>query len=108
VPELHRGVDIAVPIGSEVRAMAPGKVRFAGEQSGYGNVIWVDHGGEVLTVYGHLSRLYVRAGDVVGSRDVLGLSGDTGDVTAPHLHFEVWRWGRERDPAPLLGGYPAR
>ena len=106
VPEVHRGVDIAVPIGSEVRAMAPGTIRFAGAQSGYGNVIWVDHGGEVLTVYAHLSQLYVRAGEVVGNRDVLGLSGDTGDVTAPHLHFEVWRWGRERDPVPLLGGDP--
>jgi murein DD-endopeptidase MepM/ murein hydrolase activator NlpD len=106
LPEVHRGVDIAVPIGTQVRTMAPGTVRFAGVQSGYGNVVWVDHGGEVLSIYGHLSRIYVRAGEVVPGGAALGLSGDTGDVTSPHLHFEVWRWGRERDPVPLLGGYP--
>jgi murein DD-endopeptidase MepM/ murein hydrolase activator NlpD len=108
LPEVHRGVDIAVPIGTEVRPMAPGTIRFAGVQSGYGNVIWVDHGGEVLTVYGHLSVMNVQVGDVVRGSDVLGLSGNSGDVTSPHLHFEVWRWGRERDPVPLLGGYPGR
>jgi murein DD-endopeptidase MepM/ murein hydrolase activator NlpD len=106
LPELHRGVDIAVPIGTQVRTMAPGTIRFAGVQSGYGNVVWVDHGGEVLSVYGHLSEIHVRQGEVVDVGTLLGLSGDTGDVTAPHLHFEVWRWGRERDPVALLGGYP--
>ena len=106
VPDLHRGIDIAVPTGTEVRAMAPGTVRFAGVQEGYGNVVWLDHGGEVLSVYAHLSEIRVSLGQVVGSRAVLGLSGMTGNATAPHLHFEVWRWGLERDPVPLLGGYP--
>ena len=107
LPEVHRGVDIAVPEGTEVRAMAAGRVRFAGAMAGYGNVIWIDHGGEVLTVYAHLSRLLVHDGDVVGSRAVIGLSGSTGDTTGPNLHFELWRWGRERDPVPLLGGRPS-
>jgi murein DD-endopeptidase MepM/ murein hydrolase activator NlpD len=106
LPEVHRGVDIVVPEGTEVRTMAPGRVRFAGTMSGYGNVVWMDHGGEVLTVYAHLSRLLVRTGDVVGGRAVIGLSGATGDATGPHLHFELWRWGWERDPVPLLGGKP--
>ena len=106
LPEVHRGVDIVVPEGTEVRTMAPGRVRFAGTMSGYGNVVWMDHGGEVLTVYAHLSQLLVRTGDVVGSRAVIGLSGATGDATGPHLHFELWRWGWERDPVPLLGGRP--
>ena len=105
-PEVHRGIDIAVPTGTEVRAMAPGRVRFAGVQSGYGNVVWIDHGGTVLTVYAHLSELHVRTGEVLPTHAVIGLSGATGDATAPHLHFEVWRWGRERDPVPLLGGFP--
>jgi len=105
-PGLHRGVDIAVPTGTPIHTMAPGTVRFAGVQSGYGNVVWVDHGGQVLTVYAHLSEIHVRAGEALRSRAVIGLSGASGNATAPHLHFEVWRWGRERDPVALLGGFP--
>ena len=106
LPEVHRGVDIDVPTGTEVRTMAPGRVLFAGTMTGYGNVVWIEHGGEVLTLYAHLSELWVRAGDGVEGRTVVGLSGATGDATGPHLHFELWRWGRERDPVPLLGGPP--
>jgi murein DD-endopeptidase MepM/ murein hydrolase activator NlpD len=105
-PEIHRGVDIAVPTGTEVRTMAPGRVRSAGVQGDYGNVVWIDHGGEVISLYAHLSELRVRTGDAVGSGEVIGLSGATGNATAPHLHFEVWRWGQERDPVPLLGRQP--
>ena len=106
VPGIHRGVDLAVPTGTPVRCMAPGRVRFAGVQRGFGNVVWVDHGGQVLTVYAHLSSIQVKAGESVAGGQVLGLSGSTGDATAPHLHFEIWRWGREVDPVPLLGGFP--
>lgn len=105
-PDLHRGVDIAVPHGTEVRTMAPGRVRFAGVMGGYGNVVWVDHGGEVLTVYAHLSEIRVREGDRLESRQVIGLSGASGNAVGPHLHFEIWRWGREVDPVQLLGGPP--
>ena len=105
-PEIHRGVDLSVPEGTEVRAMAPARVRFAGVQSGFGNVVWLDHGGEVLTVYAHLSAIRVRTGDKVEGHDVVGLSGSTGDARGAHLHFEIWRWGREVDPVPLLGGRP--
>ena len=108
LPGIHRGVDIGVPEGTEVHTMAPGRVRFAGTMAGYGNVVWMDHGGAVLTIYAHLSRLMVQTGDVVGSRAVIGLSGATGEATGPHLHFEVWRWGGERDPVQLLGRRPAR
>jgi murein DD-endopeptidase MepM/ murein hydrolase activator NlpD len=106
LPEVHRGVDIYVPSGTDIRAMAPGRVRFAGMQGSYGNVVWMDHGGGVVTVYAHLSETLVKAGDVVEGHAVVGLSGATGDVTGPHLHFELWRWGHERDPVPLLGGPP--
>ncbi|MDP2957550.1 MAG: M23 family metallopeptidase [Longimicrobiales bacterium] len=105
-PDLHRGVDLGVAGGTPVKAMAPGRVRFAGVQSGFGNVVWLDHGGAVLTVYAHLSRVGVRTGGAVRGGEVIGLSGSSGDVTAPHLHFEIWRWGREVDPVPLLGGRP--
>lgn len=106
VPGIHRGVDLAVPTGTPVHSMAPGRVRFAGVQRGYGNVVWVDHGGDVLSVYAHLSSISVQAGERVAGGQVLGLSGSSGDATAPHLHFEIWRWGREMDPVPLLGGFP--
>jgi murein DD-endopeptidase MepM/ murein hydrolase activator NlpD len=105
-PDLHRGVDLDVPTGTPVRAMAQARVRFAGVMRGFGNVIWLDHGGAILTVYAHLSDIRVREGETVRGGQVIGLSGATGDVTTPHLHFEVWRWGHEVDPIPLLGGRP--
>lgn len=106
LPDLHRGVDIAVPAGTPVLAMAPGRVRYAGAMRGFGQVVWLEHGGQVLTVYAHLSSIEVRPGESVGARQRLGLSGSSGNAEAPHLHFEVWRWGREVDPVPLLGGPP--
>lgn len=106
LPDLHRGVDIQVPTGTPVRAMAPGVVRFAGTMAGYGQVVWLDHGGDVLSVYAHLSRIDVRRTEPVGHRQIVGLSGASGNVSGPHLHFEVWRWGRQADPVPLLGGRP--
>lgn len=106
LPQHHRGVDIRVPTGTEVRPMAPGHVRFAGTMGGYGRVVWIDHGGEVLTVYAHLSEIRVRAGDRVDRGRIVGLSGSSGNASAPHLHFEVWRWGLQQDPVVLLGGFP--
>ena len=106
IPDVHRGVDFSVPTGTLVHAMSGGRVRYAGTQSGYGTVVWIDHGGEVLTVYAHLSSLRVATGEPVVAGQVIGLSGASGNVTGPHLHFEIWRWGRPVDPVPLLGGRP--
>jgi murein DD-endopeptidase MepM/ murein hydrolase activator NlpD len=103
---IHRGVDISVPTGTPVRAMAPGVVEFAGRMSGYGQVVIVDHGQGVRTVYGHLSEIRVRTGDEIPARPIIGLSGASGRVTGEHLHFEVLRRGRAEDPVPLLGGVP--
>lgn len=107
LPEIHRGVDIAVPAGTRVRPMAPGRVRWAGTMEGFGRVVWVEHGGSVITVYAHLSRIDVRTGQRVDRDDLLGLTGRSGEAAGAHLHFEIWRWGREVDPVPLLGGRPA-
>ena len=106
-PDVHQGVDFSVPTGTPVHAMASGRVRFAGVMRGFGNVVWLDHEAGILTVYAHLSRIEVREGDSVRTGQQLGLSGATGEVTAPHLHFEVWRWGRPVDPVAILGGRPA-
>ncbi len=108
LPEIHRGVDLRAPEGTEVRAMMDGGVRFSGTMGGYGQVIWLDHGRDILTVYAHLSERRVRTRDRVRGGEVIGLSGMTGSATAPHLHFEVWRRGQPVDPVPLLGGAPGR
>lgn len=106
LPEIHRGVDLAVPEGTPVRAMAPGTVRFAGELGGYGKAVILHHRGGWSTLYAHLSRIDVRAGQRIGSGTTLGLSGGTGEASAPHLHFETRLAGRPYDPVPLLGGPP--
>jgi murein DD-endopeptidase MepM/ murein hydrolase activator NlpD len=105
-PDLHRGVDLDVPTGTQVQAMASGRIRFAGTMRGFGSVVWIDHGAGLLSIYAHLSQIGVSAGQSVRTGDRIGLSGASGEVTAPHLHFEVWRWGRPVDPVPILGGKP--
>lgn len=105
-PEVHRGVDVSVPTGTPVHAMAPGLVEFAGVMRGFGRVVILNHGGGVRSLYAHLSEVQVRTGDEVDGHSVIGLSGSSGDATGPHLHFEVWRYGRPVDPVPLLGGFP--
>jgi len=69
-------------------------------------VVVLQHGANVRTLYAHLSKLNVRAGQRVTARDVIGLSGRSGNATGPHLHFEIRRWGRPEDPVTLLGGPP--
>ena len=86
--------------------MADGRVRFAGTMAGYGTVIWVDHPGGVTSVYGHLSELSVAEGAAVDGNTPIGLSGNSGNATGPHLHFEVWKGGKEQDPVRMLGGRP--
>ena len=105
-PDLHRGIDFGVPTGTPIAAMADARVRFAGVMSGFGNVVWLDHGMGLLSVYAHLSEIRVREGEQVRRGALIGLSGASGQVTAPHLHFEVWRWGRPIDPVPFMGGIP--
>lgn len=106
-PGLHRGVDVAVPVGTAVRAMKGGRVRFAGTMSGYGRVVWLQHSGGLLSVYAHLSEVHVQAGQPVDDRQVIGLSGLSGNARGAHLHFEIWRRGREIDPVPFLGDFPS-
>jgi murein DD-endopeptidase MepM/ murein hydrolase activator NlpD len=107
LPSVHHGVDLRVPTGTPVRAILGGRVRFAGQMGGYGQVIWLEHRRGTLTVYAHLSQIQVRAGDRVGRDQQIGLSGATGNVTAPHLHFEVWKGGRPVDPVQFLGRRPS-
>ncbi len=106
LPSVHHGVDIDVPTGTPVHAVLPGRVRFAGEMRGYGQVVWLEHRRGTLTVYAHLSSIAVRTGDPVRGRQEIARSGASGNVTGPHLHFEVWKGGRPVDPVQALGRRP--
>ncbi|MBE3597056.1 MAG: peptidoglycan DD-metalloendopeptidase family protein [Hydrogenibacillus sp.] len=100
----HEGIDFANAVGTPIRAAAKGKIVFAGRSGDYGQMIEIDHGNGLSTVYAHLSKMLVRPGDVVEKGQTIGRMGSTGRSTGPHLHFEVRRGGRPIDPAPFLGG----
>lgn len=94
----HKGVDIQLRKGDTVACAFDGKVRFAEKKGGYGNVVIVRHYNGLETVYGHLYKIKVTEGQVVGSGDLIGLAGNTGKSTGPHLHFEVRFMGAPVDP----------
>jgi len=102
----HSGIDLGTPEGTMVMAAANGtvsKVERDGESSNLGQYVKVVHSGGFETVYGHMSGITVSVGDeVAGGRDAIGLSGDTGRSTGPHLHFEIRTGGSAVDPYPYL------
>ena len=87
--QFHKGMDIAVAYGSDVRAAASGKVIFAGTKGGYGNCVIISHGNGLATLYGHLSDLLVKTNEEVAVNQVIAKSGNSGRSTGPHLHYEV-------------------
>ncbi|WP_278352816.1 M23 family metallopeptidase [Chryseobacterium gleum] len=87
--QFHKGLDIAVAYGSDVRAAAAGTVIFSGQKGGYGNCVIVSHGNGLATLYGHLSELISKVNDKVKVGQVIAKSGNTGRSTGPHLHYEV-------------------
>ena len=97
----HLGTDFGAPMGTPVRTVGDGVVDFAGQQNGYGNVIFVRHAGDRLTVYAHLSRILVKKGQHVDQGDKIGNVGMTGWATGPHLHFEFRVHGVHQDPTTL-------
>ena len=84
----HRGIDIAVPVGTPVRAVRPGRVVLAGEHGGYGIAVVLEHADASRTLYGHNALANVRPGELVGAGSVIALSGNSGRSTGPHVHFE--------------------
>lgn len=100
----HTGIDIDGNRGDPVGAAEAGEVLFTGWLRGYGQIVVVDHGGDLTTVYAHLSRISVAEGDRVKVGQTVGLVGDTGVATGPHLHFEVRVNGEAKDPMRYLGG----
>ena len=94
----HLGTDFAAPTGTSVRTVGDGVVDFAGVQNGYGNVVYIKHRNQHVTVYAHLSRIDVRKGESVEQGQKIGAVGSTGWATGPHLHFEFRVAGEHKDP----------
>lgn len=109
--EFHKGIDIAGGgiYGAEIVAADAGTVAFSGDQEvhgaygGYGNVVVIDHGNGIMTLYGHMSRRVVGTGDNVAKGDVIGYVGASGQATGPHCHFEIRVDGSAQDPMGYLG-----
>lgn len=94
----HKGIDIKGNTGDPVKAVKAGKIKFAGEQKGYGKLVVIDHGDGTETKYGHLSDIGVTQGAQVESNQIIGKLGATGNVTGPHLHYELIKNGQAVDP----------
>lgn len=94
----HPGLDIGVPFGEAVRAIAAGVVTYAGVRPGYGEVVEVDHGDGYMTRYAHNSRLLVHVGEYVRAGTPISDAGSTGRSTGPHVHLEVWHDGKLVNP----------
>jgi murein DD-endopeptidase MepM/ murein hydrolase activator NlpD len=98
-PKMHKGLDFTAPQGTPIYATGDGKVEMAGfDESGYGNHVIINNGYGYETLFGHMSRVKVRAGEVIKRGEVIGWVGSTGKSTGPHCHYEVHINGREVDP----------
>jgi murein DD-endopeptidase MepM/ murein hydrolase activator NlpD len=100
--EAHPGIDIAVPVGNLVRASGGAMVRQVGQDPEYGLFVLLEHPDEYQTMYGHLSRILVTPEAAVAPSEVIGLSGNSGRSTAPHLHFEIRQRGLSLDPMTMV------
>ncbi len=100
--EFHSGLDIGAPVGTPVRAPAPGTVVFAGVHAEYGQTLIIDHGNETKSIYGHLSRLNVAVNRKVERGEAIALTGNTGRSSGPHLHYEIQVKGQSVNPTGYL------
>ena len=102
----HKGIDVALPVGTPLKAVMDGTVSSAGRGSGersYGLYVVIQHSGGKSTLYAHMSRIQVKVGDKVVKGQIIGLSGNTGFSTGPHLHFELRVNGAHTNPAAYVG-----
>ena len=93
----HLGTDYGAPIGTPVQSIGNGKVKFAGRKGGEGNMVDILHNNGYETMYLHLARMYVRAGEQVGIGKIIGVVGSTGLSTGPHLDFRILQKGQYKN-----------
>jgi len=105
VYKLHTGVDLRATSGTPIYAANKGKVITSGYNTAYGNYVVIDHGGGVATLYAHMTKRLVAAGDTVKQGDKIGTVGSTGYSTGPHLHFEIIKDGDYIDPITQYAGF---
>lgn len=98
----HNGVDFAGKLESEIISVAAGVVVESGERSGYGGIVEINHGSGFKTRYAHNKKNLVKVGDVVKKGQIIALMGSSGRSTGPHVHFEVYKYGRPVDPASYI------
>ncbi|MEC8689662.1 MAG: M23 family metallopeptidase [Candidatus Neomarinimicrobiota bacterium] len=102
----HYGLDIAVNVGTKVYAPADGKIKFAGNQGGFGKVVKIDHSNGYRTIFAHLSKINVKPGTKVKRGDLIALTGKSGRTVGPHLHYEVHHYGAPQNPLDyFFSGY---
>ena len=95
---VHNGINIRSKTGMSVRSVFDGKVLYTGELEGYGNMIIIGHGKDYHSLYGHLDRINVKQNQVVQTREIIGLSGDTGSLIGETLYFEMRKNGKPIEP----------
>ena len=101
--ERNDGINIAVPLGTPIRAAAAGTISYAGnELRGYGNLILIKHDDGYVTAYAHADRITVQRGDIVTKGEIIAYAGSSGDVTSPQLHFEIRHGVQPVNPRTLL------
>ena len=100
---VHKGLDFAGAEGTKVSTVAAGLVTFAGERSGFGQMVEINHGNGLATRYCHNEKVLVKQGDMVRKGQEISLMGSTGHSTGPHLHFEVLKNGAQVDPLRFVG-----
>lgn len=100
---IHHGIDLAGPVGLPLKAMSGGVVTFAGQQSGYGNIVQIKYWDGTVSYYGHMNAVSVKVGDAVNPGQVVGQLGNSGQSTGPHLHLEIHPGGgADVDPQPWI------
>ena len=98
----HKGTDFRAPVGTNVYSINAGRVAYTGFLRNYGNLVAVDHGAGALSIYMHLSKIFVTSGQMLKKGELLGLSGDTGYVLGPHLHLTMRLNGVSIDPMKFI------
>ncbi len=98
----HKGIDLRGKTGDAVQATADGQVLFAGRKTGYGKIVILDHGNGYTSKYAHLHNYHVKKGDFVTRGQIIGLVGNTGRSTGPHLHYEIALNGKTVNPSKLM------